>query len=64
MKSLIGDLRSKKDLTQRQLAEKVGIHYQALQRYENNSVLPSIAVAVKIARALEVEVEALYEWDD
>lgn len=64
MKSLIGDIRNSKGLTQRQLAEKVGIKYQALQRYENNTVMPSVGIAIKIADALEVDTKDLYEWDD
>ena len=64
MKSIIGDIRNSKGLTQRQLAEMVGIKYQALQRYENNTVMPSVGIAIKIADALGVETKELFEWDD
>lgn len=37
MKNKISDFRKAQNLTQRQLAEKVGITYQSLQRYEKGN---------------------------
>ena len=42
MKNRIIEFRKALNLTQRQLAEKVGITYQSLQRYEKGTVLPIV----------------------
>ena len=57
--NLISKIRAERNLTQRQLAELVGITYQSLQRYENGSVIPSAVMAIRIAKVLNVTVEDL-----
>lgn len=59
------DLRLKEkretlNLTQKQVADMVGIPYQAYQRYEKKARIPSATMAIKIARALKTTVEELY----
>jgi len=48
----IKDLRGKLDLTQSDLAEKVGITYVQIGRYEKRGATPSADVLAKIADAL------------
>lgn len=60
MSNLISEKRAKKGLTQRQLAEICKITYQSLQRYENGTVVPSVTIAITIAKALETTVEDLF----
>lgn len=55
------ELRIKKGLTQKQVAEAVGIAECAYQRYEYGKVLPSVVVAIKIAKALGVSVEEIWK---
>lgn len=52
--------RKELHLTQKQVAEKIGIAESAYQRYENTNRLPNIKVGIKIAKALETTSEALY----
>ena len=41
------------------------LHFlQALQRYENGSVMPSVQMALILAKALETTVEELFQLDD
>ena len=58
--NLISQIRAERNLTQRQLAELVGITYQSLQRYENGRVIPSAVMAIRIAKVLNVTVEDLF----
>jgi transcriptional regulator with XRE-family HTH domain len=55
----IKDLRSKKKLTQKEFAKKIGVTPAALSAYENNAKNPSIAVAKRIAEAFLVSIDWL-----
>lgn len=65
MKETLRDLRLKEkrealNLTQKQVADMVGIPYQAYQRYETGKIIPNAVLAVRISRALKTTVEELY----
>ena len=47
-------------LTQKQVAERIGIMQQAYSRYECSERLPNVKLGIKIAQALETTVEELY----
>lgn len=51
--------REKAGLSQVDLAEKVGIPFQTINRYENTDIMPRIGVIVKIAQALNITVNEL-----
>lgn len=53
-------IREKSGLTQKQVAQAVGILEQSYQRYEYGSVLPAVNIAIKIAKTLNTTVEALF----
>lgn len=53
-------LRVAKQLTQEELAKRVGITQAAVGQYENGTASPKIAIAVKLAKNLGVTVEELY----
>lgn len=60
----IGDkikaLRSKKDLTQEQLAKKADLPYATLTKIESNVITkPSIQTVTKIAKGLGVSIDEL-----
>ena len=61
---LLGDkimyLRKKQDMTQQQLAEKVGVTHTTIGRIERNEREPRGNTAIKIARALGVTMDFLY----
>lgn len=48
-------------MTQKQVAAKIGILWQTYQRYESGNVLPNVLTALDIAEALQTTVEALYK---
>lgn len=64
MKNKILEFCKAQNLTQRQLAEKVGITYQSLQRYEKGTVLPVVDIAIKLAEALNTTVDQLFIRDN
>lgn len=63
MKLTIGDnirkLRREKDLTQEQLAERLGVSFQAVSRWENCTTYPDIELLPAIARFFETSVDKL-----
>lgn len=56
----IKQLRLKKNLTQDQVAEKLGVSYQAVSKWENNANTPDIALLPKIADFFGVSIDALF----
>jgi len=52
-------VRKRKNLSQAELGKKIGINGDAYGRYERNEVRPTIEMAVKIAKALEVSLDYL-----
>lgn len=61
MKMLIGEMRTKKKVSIRELSKRTGIARSALSRYENNQRLPRMDIIEKIAAALGTHIEELYE---
>ncbi len=53
--------RAKKDLTQEQLAQKVGVTRKTINTVENGKYVPSTYLALKLARVLDVPVEELFQ---
>lgn len=58
---ILKELRQKKQLTQQELAEKLGINLSSYQKYErpNNSVKPSLESLIKLADFYGVSVDYL-----
>ena len=56
----IKQLRQQKNLTQEQVAEKLGVSYQAVSKWENNANTPDIALLPKIANLLGTSIDALF----
>lgn len=54
-------LRRLADLTQQQLADQVGVTRQTILSIEKGNYTPSVALALKLAQALEVRVEDLFQ---
>lgn len=60
----IQELRQEKGLTQPQLAVLIGFKdYQAIGRIENGRVTPSVYVIYQIAKALQVQIEQLFDFE-
>lgn len=57
-------IRAERDLTQAQLAELVGVTRKTVNTIENGVFVPSTIIALKMARALGLPVEALFRLED
>lgn len=54
----------KGDLTQQELAEKVGCSRQTIHSIESGKFVPSVELALKLSRELEKKVEELFVLGD
>lgn len=61
--NIIKELRKEKQLTQEQLAERLGISFQAVSKWENNIALPDITLVPKIAQVLGVTTDKLFSYN-
>ena len=57
-------LREKENLTQVKLSMLVGVSQQSITFYESSTRLPSLPVALKIAKVLHTSVEGLIDKND
>lgn len=55
--------RARHDLTQEQLAELVGVTRKTINTVERGVFVPSTVLALKLARALSVTVEELFQLE-
>lgn len=53
-------LRARHDLTQADLAERVGVTRKTINTIENGHFIPSTVLALKIARVFGVSVEEVF----
>jgi putative transcriptional regulator len=53
-------VRRRSDLTQAQLSQAAGVSRKSIKAIENGLYVPSTVLSLKIARALECEVEDLF----
>lgn len=56
----IKQLRQRKKLTQEQVAERLGVSYQAVSKWENQANTPDIALLPAIAALFGVSIDALF----
>lgn len=52
--------RQEKNLTQEQLAEKVGLRRETIMRLEKGQYNPSLKLAVDISRIVETPIEEIF----
>jgi transcriptional regulator with XRE-family HTH domain len=55
------DLRRRRFMTQKDLAEKVGVAYQTIQTWENGTAQPRLRHIPRLAEVLGVPAEELLE---
>ena len=53
--------RTKVGLSRQQLADTVGVHLQTIGYIERGEYAPTLALALRLAKALECSVEDLYQ---
>jgi len=61
MKNTIKVERAKKNWTQAELAEKIGISRQAMNSIEAGKFVPSTLLALKLAHVFETSVEKIFK---
>ncbi len=64
MKNRIRIERAIMDITQADLAEKIGVSRQTINAMESNKYVPSTVLALKIARLFGKPVEEIFELED
>ena len=63
MKNKLKIYRATKNLTQEQLAEKIGVTRQTIIAIESDKYLPSLGLAFKMARLFETSIEHIFVYD-
>ena len=64
MKNLVKVERARLDLTQAQLAEKLGVSRQTINAIEKNKFNPSVTLAMKMAKLFKMSVEEVFLLED
>lgn len=64
MKTRIKELRARFDLTQEQLASKVGVRRETIVFLEKGNYNPSLKLAAKVARILNSTIEEIFIFED
>ncbi len=60
----IKDLRQQKDITQQCLAEAVGVSRQSIISIERGQYVPSLSLAIRIARFFGLPVETIFKLEE
>ncbi len=56
--------RARRDLTQADLAALAGVSRKTINTVENGIFIPSTVLALRLARALDVSVESIFQLPD
>ncbi len=64
MKTRIKELRARHDLTQLDLAQKVGVRRETIVFLEKGKYNPSLKLAHDVAKALEASIDDVFIFDD
>ena len=64
MKNRIKEFRAKYDLTQEDLAKKVGVRRETIVYLEQSKYNPSLNLAHEIAKALKTTIDELFDFGD
>lgn len=63
MKNKLKVFRAMHNLTQEQLAEKIGVSRQTVIAIESDKYLPSLGLVFKIAKLFKVKIEDIFIYD-
>ena len=64
MKTRVKELRARYDLTQEELARKVGVRRETIVFLEQGKYNPSLRLAHAVAEALKTTIEELFLFED
>lgn len=63
IRNKLREFRARYRITQEELARRVGVTRQTIIAIENGKYLPSLKLAFKLARAFNVKIEDLFEYE-
>jgi len=63
MKNRLKELRAKFNITQEELAQRAGVTRQAIIAIERGKNDPSLELAFKLARILDMPIEEMFEYE-
>jgi putative transcriptional regulator len=63
MRNQIRELRALREMTQQELADRVGVTRQTIIAMEQDKYSPSLETAFKVAIALGVPIEQCFQYD-
>ena len=64
MKTRLKELRAREGLNQTQLAKLVKVSRQTISLIEREEYVPSLLIAVKIAKVFEEPIESIFIFDE
>ncbi|MGH2884870.1 MAG: helix-turn-helix transcriptional regulator [Solirubrobacteraceae bacterium] len=64
MRNLVRQLRNGQDMSQGELASAMGVSRQTINSIEQERYLPSLPLALALARFFETTVEAMFDAGD
>ncbi|MFP4401570.1 MAG: helix-turn-helix transcriptional regulator [Candidatus Woesearchaeota archaeon] len=64
MKTRIKEFRARHDLTQKELAEKVGVRRETIVFLEKGKYNPSLKLAHDVAKVLKSSIDELFIFED
>ena len=57
----VESFRTKRELSRQELADLMGVHYQTMSYIERGEYAPTLALALRLAAALNCKVEQLFK---
>jgi len=60
MENLIKELRTKRKMTQEELAKKVGVRRETIVFLEQGKYIPSLKLAYEVAKVLKISLDKLF----
>lgn len=64
MRNRVKELRARHDWNQTELAKRAGMSRQTISLIERNEYMPSILIAMKLARVFGEPVESIFMFDE
>ncbi|MBU7042717.1 MAG: helix-turn-helix transcriptional regulator [Theionarchaea archaeon] len=64
MKTRIKEYRARRDMTQEELAQKVGVRRETIVFLEKGKYNPSLKLAYQVAQVFDTSIEELFTFDE
>jgi putative transcriptional regulator len=64
MKNALRLARAQNNITQQELADKIGVSRQTINSIETGRYIPSTVLALKLAKILDSQVEVLFQIEE